>query len=179
MQLKKIVRLTSIWILFLVVCMLFIAPWNVAAKTDSTSRCNSITLENAATILVVSTDDLQKSNTDIMVSPDDIKNKTFKMQPYNCAIRSKSNFLKGINYIIYVYNDLGQARIDFKKMQNSYAAISKVDVVPDIGDVTFWVSDNRFQRMVSIKGDIVVDVLSPKEFDLQKQIVRLVLGKFQ
>jgi hypothetical protein len=159
--------------------MLSIAPWTVAAEADRTSRCNGITLENAATILAVSTDDLQKSNTDIMVSPDDIKNKTYKIRPYNCAIRSKSNFLKGINYIIYVYNDLGQARFDFNKMRNNYAAISKVDVVPDIGDETFWVSDNRFQRMVSIKGDVVVDVLSPKEVDLQKQIVRLVLSKFQ
>ena len=41
-------------------------------------------------------------------------------------------------------------------MQNSFEAIAKVDVVPDIGDETFWVGDNRFQRMVSIKGDVVV-----------------------
>jgi hypothetical protein len=61
-------------------------------------------------------------------------------------------------------------------MGNNYGTISKVDVVPDIGDKTFWVSDNRFQRMVSIKGGVVVDVLSPKEFDLQKRIVSLVLG---
>jgi len=30
--------------------------------------------------------------------------------------------------------------------------------------------------MVSIKGDVLVDVLSPKEFDLQKQIISLVFG---
>ena len=178
MELIKILRLTSISVFFLVLCMLFAVPWDSAAETDGTNRCNSITLENAAIILGVSTDDLQENNADIMVSPDDIKNKTFKIQPYNCAIRSKSNLLKGINYIIYVYNDLGQARIDFNKMQNSYGAISKVDIVPDIGDETFWVRDNRFQRMVSIKGEVVIDVLSPKEFDLQKQIIRLVLGEF-
>jgi hypothetical protein len=55
-------------------------------------------LDKAAKILVVSIDDVQKSNIDIIVSPDDIKKKTFKMQPCNCAIRSKTNFLKGINY---------------------------------------------------------------------------------
>jgi len=37
------------------------------------------------------------------------------------------------------------------------------------------VEDSRFQRMVSIKGDLVLDVLNPKESNLQEQIVRLVL----
>jgi len=179
MKLKKILRLTTIFILFFVICILFAVPMNFAAETDNTNCCNSISLEKAATILVVSTDDLQKSNIDIMVSPDDIKKKTFKMLPCNCAIRSKTNFLKSINYIIYVYNDRGQARIDFNKMQNNYGTISKVDVVPDIGDETFWVGDNRFQRMVSIKGDVLVDVLGPKEFDLQKQIISMVLGNLE
>jgi hypothetical protein len=32
--------------------------------------------------------------------------------------------------------------------------------------------------MVAIKGGVVIDVLSPKEFNLQKQIIRLVLDKF-
>lgn len=176
MTLKKILRLTTISILFITMCILFTVPQNFAAETDSTNRCNSISLESAASILIVSTDDLQKSNMDIMVSPDDIKNKTFKIQPCNCAIRSKSNFLKSINYIIYEYNDPKQARIDFNKMKNNYGTISKIDVVPDIGDGTFWVGDKRFQRMVSIKGDVLVDVLNPKEFDLQRQIISLVLG---
>ena len=114
-----------------------------------------------------------------MVSPDDIKKKTFKMQPCNCAIRSNTNFLKSINYIFYVYNDHRQARIDFNKMQNNYATISKVEAVPDIGDKTFWVGDKRFQRMVSVKGDVLVDVLGPKEFDAQKQIISAVLANFE
>ena len=165
MTLKKRFRLTTISILFIVMFILFTVLPNFAEETDNTNRCNSITLESAASILVVSTDELQKNNMDIMVSPDDIKNKTFKIQPCNCTIRSKSNFLKSINYII-----------DFNKMKNNYGTISKVDVVPGIGDGTFWVGDNRFQRMVSIKGNVLVDVLSPKEFDLQKQIISLVLG---
>lgn len=115
----------------------------------------------------------------MMVSPEDIQKKTFKRQPCNCAIRSKSDFLKGIACIIYEYNDPGQARIDFDKMKNGYGAVCKIDVVPDIGGETFWVGDNRFQRMISINGDIVVDGLSPKDFDLQKQIIRLVLGDSQ
>ncbi|WP_319407798.1 hypothetical protein [uncultured Desulfosarcina sp.] len=176
MTLRKILRLTTISILFFFNCILFTLPQSFAAETDNKSRCNRITLEKAAIILGVSTDDLQKSNIDIMVSPDDIKKKTFKIKPCTCAIRSKSNFLKGINYIIYVYNDPGQARIDFNKMQNNYETISTADIVPGIGDETFWVSDTRFQRMVSIKGNILVDVLSPKEFDLQKQIISLVLS---
>ena len=179
MKLKKILRLTTISILFFVMCILFTVPMNFAAEKDNTNRCSSISLDKAATILVVSIDDLQKSNIDIMVSPDDIKKKTFKMQPCNCAIRSKTNFLKGINYIFYVYNDHRQARIDFNKMQNNYATISKVEAVPDIGDETFWVGDNRFQRMVSVKGDVLVDVLGPKEFDAQKQIISAVLGNFE
>jgi hypothetical protein len=32
--------------------------------------------------------------------------------------------------------------------------------------------------MVAIKGDVVIDVLSPKDFNLQKRIIRLVLDKF-
>jgi hypothetical protein len=32
--------------------------------------------------------------------------------------------------------------------------------------------------MVSIKGDVVVDVLRPKEFELQKEIITLVLGNY-
>lgn len=179
MKFKKIFLLTTISILFSFVCILFTIPINFAAEKDNINHCNSISLDRAATILVVSTDDLQKSNIDIMVSPDDIKKKTFKMQPYNCTIRSKTNYLKSINYIIYVYNNTGQAHIEFKKMKNNYATISKVEVVPDIGDETFWVDDNRFQRMVSIKGDVLVDILGPKEFDAQKQIISTVFGNFQ
>jgi len=77
-----------------------------------------------------------------------------------------------------VYNNPGKARIEFDKMQKNFESLSKVDVVPDIGDEAFWVGDNRFQRMVAIKGDIVIDVLSPKDFNLQKQIIRLILDKF-
>jgi hypothetical protein len=68
--------------------------------------------------------------------------------------------------------------MDFNKMRQNYETVSKVDAVPGIGDEAFWVGDSRFQRMVAIKGDVVIDVLSPKDFNLQKQIIHLVLDKF-
>jgi len=145
---------------------------------DGTQRCRDITLENAAAILGVSADDLQKSSRDLVVSPEDLRKKIYKIIPFNCTIRSKSNFLKLISYVTYVYNDPKQARLDFKKMQQNYESVSKVDAVSDIGDEAFWVGDNRFQRMVAIKGDMVIDVLSPKDVNLQKQIIHLVLDNY-
>jgi hypothetical protein len=112
-----------------------------------------------------------------MVSPDDIQNKVYKYPPHNCAIRSTSDFLKSITYVTYAYNDPGQALKEFNQMKNGFATVSKVDDVPDTGDEVFWAGDDRFQRMVAIKGNVVVDVLSPKDFNLQKQIIDLVLEK--
>ena len=178
MKLKRLLRLTTISILFLNLGVLCPNSKILATETDSSNRCSSITLENAATMLMVSAADLQKSSRDLMVSPEDLQKKIYKIPPYNCTIRSKSNFLKLITYVSYVFNDPGQARIEFNKMQKNYESLSKVDVVTDIGDEAFWVGDSRFQRMVAVKGDVVIDVLSPKDYNLQKQIIRLVLDKF-
>jgi len=178
MKLKRLLRLMTISILFFNVGMLCTNSKILATRMDGTQRCRGITLENAATILGVSADDLQKSSRDLVVSPEDLRKKIYKIIPYNCTIRSKSNFLKLITYVTYVYSDPNQARLDFKKMQQNYESISKVDAVPDIGDEAFWVADNRFQRMVAIKDDTVIDVLNPKDFNLQKQIIRLVLDNF-
>ena len=178
MKLLHFLRLTTISILFLLLALLCTESKIVAAERNSTNRCDSITLENAATLLAVSPDDLQKSSNDLMVSPEDLQKKIYEIPPYNCTIRSKSNFLKSITYVTYVYNDPGQARIDFNKMRTGFESVSKLDIVPEIGDKTFWAGDNRFQRLVSIKGDVVIDVLSPKDLNLQKQIILLVLDKF-
>ena len=178
MKLKRLLQLTIISILFLTLGLLCTNYKILASETDGTNRCGGVTLENAATLLDVSTDDLHKSSSDLMVSPEDLQNKIYKIHPYNCTIRSKSNFLKFITYVTYVYNDPGQARIEFNKMQKGFESISKVDVISDIGDEAFWAGDNRFQRMVAIKGDVVIDVLSPKDFKLQNRIIRLVLDKF-
>ena len=92
MKLKRLLRLTTISILFLNLGMLCTISKILATETDGTNRCSSITLENAATILVVSADDLQKSSRDLMVSPEDLQKKIYKIHPYHCTIRSKSNF---------------------------------------------------------------------------------------
>jgi len=178
MKLKRLLRPETTLILFLMLALLFTYSKILATETEGTHRCSGITLENAAKILVVSTDDLQKSSHDLMVSPEDLQKKIYKIPPYNCTIRSKSNFLKLITYVTYVYNDPKQARRDFNKMQQNYESLSKVDAVPDTGDKAFWVGDHRFQRMVAIKGHRVIDVLSPKDFNLQKQITHLVLDQF-
>lgn len=113
-----------------------------------------------------------------MVSPEDFQHHTYQGIPYNCTIRSKSNFLHSISYVTYVYTDPGQARVEFNRMKQNFATVAKVDAVPDIGDNAFWVGDSRFQRLVAIRGGVVIDALSPKDFDLQKQTVRLVLKQF-
>jgi len=146
-----------------------------AAGQKGTSLCDSITLENGAVILAVSVSDLQKSSSDLLISPDDIEKQIYRAPPYKCTMRSKTNFLKSLSYIIYVYNNSEQARTEFNKMKKSFATVAKVDQIPGLGDETFRVEDSRFQRMVSIKGDLVLDVLNPKESNLQEQIVRLVL----
>lgn len=178
MKLKQFVQLTTISILFLTLGLLCANSNILASETDNSDRCSAIPLETAAGILNVSIEDLHKSSTDLMVSPDDLERKIYKTPPYTCSIRSKTNFLKLITYVVYVYNDPGQARLEFEKMKTGFETISKVDALPDIGDATFWAGDNRFQRMVSIKGGIVIDILSPKDFELQKQLIRQVLDTF-
>jgi hypothetical protein len=171
-------RHTTIALTVLTLGLLCINSTAYAAETKSTNRCSAITLKNGAALLNVPIDDLQKSSTDLMVSPDDLKKKIYKSHPFNCSIRSKSEFLKFITYIIYEYNDSGQAHIEFNKMRQGFESISKVDIIPDIGDAAFWAGDQRFQRMVAIKGGVVIDALNPKEFDLQMKIISLVLDHF-
>ncbi|MBU0960338.1 MAG: hypothetical protein KKH60_02340, partial [Proteobacteria bacterium] len=150
----------------------------LAAENTDTNRCSGITLEKAAIILGVSIDDIQISSSDLMISPDDLKKNIYKIHPYSCAVRSKSNFLKIINYVTYVHNNPDKARTEFNKIRKGFESISTVDVLADIGDEAFWAGDNRFERMIAIKGDVVIDVLSPKDFDLQKQIIQQVLNNF-
>jgi hypothetical protein len=175
-KIRRLLRFTTILILFLNLGVICPSSKTFATRTDGTNRC-SITLEDAAAILAVSVDDLHKSSRNLIVSPEDMQKKIYKIYPYNCTIRSKSNFLKLITYITYVYNDSGQARIEFNQMRKNYESTTKVDAVPGIGDGAFWVGDNRFRRMVAIKDDTVIDVLSPKDFNLQKQIIRIVFNK--
>jgi len=165
-------------ILFLNLGILCTSSKTLASETDGTERCSSITLENGAKILGAAIDDLQRSSYDLMVSPDDLRKKIYKIPPYNCTIRSKSNFLKLITYVTYVYSDPGQAKTEFNKMRNDFESVSMIEAVPGIGDSAFWAGDNRFQRLVALQGAAMIDILSPKNLDLQKQIISLVLDKF-
>lgn len=150
----------------------------LAAEMDSSSHCNGVTLEDGAAILDLSIDDLLKSSSEIMVSPDDIKKKTYKTPPVSCSIKSKSNFFKFITYVTYIHSSADKAGTEFNKMQKGFESITTVDKITDIGDKAFWVSDTRFQRLVAIKGDVIIDVLSPKDFELQKRVTQLILDSF-
>jgi len=61
--------------------------------------------------------------------------------------------------------------------QRDFSTVSRVEEVPGLGDETFRVDDKRFQRMIAIKGGIMIDVLTPADPNLQKQLLRLVLDK--
>lgn len=64
-------------------------------------------------------------------------------------------------------------------MKNNFAIVCKVDAVPDLGDEAFWVGDKRFQRMVARRGNMLIDVLSPRNFDRQKKLIQMILATFQ
>ena len=173
--LKRLSRIITMLIFVLFLGVLCACSILSVAEAKGFPRCDNITLEDGAAILVVAVSDLQKSSSDLLISPDDIERQIYKAPPYKCTMRSKTNFLKSLSYIIYVYNNSEQARTEFNKMKESFATVAKVDQISEFGDETFRVEDSRFQRMVCIKGDLVLDILNPKESNLQKQIVRLVL----
>lgn len=147
----------------------------LASEAEVASRCDSVPLENAAAILNVPVDDLEINSSDLAVSPEDMHNEVYKIPPYNCTIRAKSNFFNSISYVTYIYSDPVQARIEFNRMREGFESVSKVDEVPDVGDEAFLAGDKRFQRLVVKKGEAVVDILNPKEFNLQKTIALLVI----
>jgi len=150
-----------------------------AVAGEGAAHCGAVPLENAAAMLNVPAADLVTSSNDLAVSPEDLQNEVYKYPPYNCTIRAKSNFLASIAYVTYMYSDPVQARIEFNKMKEGFASVSKVDEVPDVGDEAFWAGDKRFQRLVVKKGEAVIDILNPEDFDLQKNIALLVLDHLQ
>ncbi|MBU0945317.1 MAG: hypothetical protein KJ804_10030 [Proteobacteria bacterium] len=178
MNLTPVRQVTILSILFLALTLSATNPKALASETEKSNRCSGISLEGGATLLALSITDLQQSSSDLPVSPDDLKKNIYTRPPYSCSIRSKSNFLKGITYVTYVYNAPGDARLEFSKMKKGFASTSTVEGIADIGDEAFWAGASRFQRLVAVKENVVIDVLSPKDFDLQKQIIGLVLEKF-
>jgi hypothetical protein len=169
---------TSILVLNLFIAFSCTCADALAAKEECQDRCDGISLEKAAALLNVPVDELQQTRSDLMVSPEDIQKKIYKIHPYTCTIRSTSNFLKFISYVTYVYHDPGQARTDYETMKRGYESVSKTEEIPEIGDAAFWAGDKRFQRMVAVQGNVVIDVLSPKDLDAQRQIVLLALEAF-
>ncbi|MDW7772209.1 MAG: hypothetical protein SCH71_04885 [Desulfobulbaceae bacterium] len=175
MKCRGLLRLSTISILFFTLGLLCINSEIPASETAGIDRCGSISLEEAAALLGVSVDDLARSSSDLMVSPDDLRDKIYKETPYNCSIRAKSNLLKSITYVTYVYSDPVQARIEFNRMRDGFESVSRVDEVPDAGDEAFLAGDQRFHRLIVKKGDTVIDILSPADFTLQKQVVHYIL----
>ncbi len=178
MKLNRALHLMTISILFLTLGILLPGFRALSAEKKGPDCCGAVSLKNAAALLGVSPGDLQKNSRPMMVSPDDIRKKTYKSLPCSCSIRSKSNFLKSISYVIYHYNDPRQARVDFNTMKNNFAIVSKVDVVKGLGGEVFWAGDKRFRRMVALKGAVLIDVMNPVDYKVQKGVLRLVLGKF-
>ncbi len=173
--LRAVIR---IFIVTLSLLLLGAGGSTITAATGTNAGCGySITIKEAAKILDVPGNDLQKNIRETLVSPDNLRNKTYQGIPCSYHFRSKTNFLKSINYTVYVYNDLGRARQEFKKMRENFSTVSKVEGVPNIGDEAFWVNDKRFHRMFVIKDKVMIDVSTPHDPNLQKQLLRLVLDK--
>lgn len=175
MRIKPIPLWAAFLIFLLNLCIPHLNCRVLAAEEDTAARCDAVPLENAAAILNVPVGDLEISSNDLVVSPEDIHNEVYKVPPYNCTIRAKSNFLNSITYVTYIYGDPVQARIEFNRMREGFESVSRIDEVPDVGDEAFLAGDKRFQRLVVKTGEAVVDILSPKEFNLQKIIALLVV----
>jgi len=178
MNFKQLLFLMTFLSLFLCLRLLLPGSPALAAEKKGSDCCDVILLRDAAVFLGVSSGNLQKNVRTVMVSPDDIRKKIYKSPPCSCSIRSKSNFLKSISYTIYHYNDPRQARRDFNTMKNNFAAASKVDNVKGLGSEVLWAGDKRFHRMVALKGAVLIDVINPADFNIQKRILRLILDKF-
>jgi len=158
--------------------ILFAAAPTPAADSGDTSRCMGLSLEEAGAILGVSSTDLVVEGRDMMVSPQDLEKGLYRKTPHTCTFRSQNDFLRFVSYITYVHSSKQQARLEWERMKEGFETVSAVDAVPGVGDEAFWAGDSRFRRMVAVKGAVVVDVLNPKDFDLQKRILKSVLASF-
>jgi hypothetical protein len=177
MTINRVLKILMIWILVPVSGGLFFDFRALASETDVENLCSIIPLEKAAEILSVPENDLQMSNRELMVSPEKVKNKTYQQPPLSCSIRSKSNFLKTITYVIYVFNDPSRAQMELKEMKQGFEAVSKVEMINGMGDEAFWAGDRRFQRFVARKNNKMIDIVSPKEFKHQADTMKMIMDK--
>jgi len=174
---NKTLRITTIWVLFLASGLLDSGVKVLAAETNAENLCSIITLDKAAVILSVPEDDLHKNYRELMISPEDIENKTYKQPPVSCSIQSKSNFLKMVTFVIYVFNDSSLAQQEFDKMKQGFETVSKVNLISGMGEKAFWVEDSRVQRLVARKNSKLVDILNPKDFNTQTHTMHMILEK--
>ena len=142
------------------------------------SMCHyGLSLDKAASILRVAPRDLNQRSYELPVSPENQKNRIYKVPPCRYTYRSKTNFVKSISYTVYEYTRSGKAWSVFETMKDNFKTVAKVEMVPGLGEAAFWVNDKRFHRLVVLKDKIMMDVVSPKNLALQKQVVRVLMGK--
>ena len=177
MIISKVFKITIIWVLFLAAGFFHSGFKAFASESNTENLCSFIPLEKAAEILSLPANDLQKNHRDLMVSPEDVKNKTYKQPPLSCTIRSKSSFLKMITYVIYVFNDPSHAQEELKKIKEGFETVSEVEMIKGMGEEAFWAGDKRFQRLVARKNNKMVDILNPKEFKFQVDMMQMVMDK--
>jgi len=177
MTIRKALKITSLWVFILGSGFLYSDFKTFASESDIENLCSFIVIEKAAAILSLPENDLQKSHRELMVSPEDVKNKTYEQPPLSCSIQSKSNFFKMITYVIYVFNEPSHAQVELKKMRERFETVSEVEMIKGMGGEAFWAGDKRFQRLVARKNNKMIDVLRPKEFKLQVDIMQTIMDK--
>ncbi len=166
-----------------IILLLLLSSWfqssqmSIAFAGKDNSCSHEIPLDQAAAILGVAAGDLNHRSYEQPVSPENQKNKTYKFPPCIYRYRSKSDFLKSINYTVYDYNSSQKARSVFNTMRSNFETVAKVEAVSGLGDQAFWVNDDRFHRLVTIRGTVMIDVVSPKTPEVQKRIARFLLDR--
>jgi len=139
--------------------------------------CQDISTQELASILQISPDDIIIKGYYEPVSPEDKKNKLYKVPPCRCRLSSRSSFLKAASYVVYVFNDPVQAKQSFLEMKENFSTAAEVKDLSGIGVQAFWVDDDRFCRSLAYKGNVMVDVMSPRKEKLQKRVLSIVLEK--
>ncbi len=137
--------------------------------------CTEITKGDAAAILDIGPGQILSSPSVQLVSPEDTKNKVYKWPPCRCSFRSKSNFSKAISYSVYVFNDAPKGLSTLDTMKKNFETVSDVEELEIPGCRAFRVKDDRFHRLVALKGNVLVDILNPPPVELQKKLAAMIL----
>lgn len=108
------------------------------------------------------------------VSPAELKKSAGFEAPVTCRIQSKSNFLIGMSYALYIEESPEKAAEELNKIKEGLAFLSEIEAMEDLGDEAFWAGNKRARRLVARKGNVLIDVMRPGDPAVQKRIVRLV-----